>query len=268
MRRRIARKLKCVVVFGLRNWGYLVEGAFKDVDAVFTPSEFVTARYRRELGLESTPIPVPMEWEDVVAQQQERLFITTINPSPEKGLFLARLVEELGVKRPDIPVLVVESRGVGGQLIAAGRTAGFELSRHESLMLSQGVAKPRDIYAVTRVLLAPSLWEEPAGRVAAEAMVNGIPALVSDRGGLAEMVGEGGIVLPLPKEMTPYLRVVPTAAEVGEWLEWIERLVDDEESYTQWSEQSPRARGEVSSGAAQGIGRDIFCGGAAAVRRR
>ncbi len=89
-RRRIARKRRCVVVFGLRNWGYLVPGAFKDVDAVFTPSEFCTAKYRREVGLESTPIPVPMEWEDVVAQQQERLFITSINPSPEKGLFFLR----------------------------------------------------------------------------------------------------------------------------------------------------------------------------------
>ncbi len=145
------------------------------------------------------------------------------------------------MKRPDIPVLVVESRGIGGQLIAAGRTAGFELSRHESLMLSQGVAKPRDIYAVTRVLLVPSLLEETAGRVAAEAMVNGIPALVSDRGGLPETVGEGGIVLPLPKEMMPLSRVVATAQEVQEWLKWIERLVDDEESYAQWSEKALRA---------------------------
>ena len=68
--------------------------AFENVDAVFTPSEFVTAKYRKELGLESTAIPVPIEYDDVVAEKHERIFITAINPSPEKGLYF--LLERKG----------------------------------------------------------------------------------------------------------------------------------------------------------------------------
>jgi glycosyltransferase involved in cell wall biosynthesis len=51
------------------------------------------------------------------------------------------------------------------------------------------------IYAETRVLLVPSLWEETWGRVATEAQFSGIPVLASDAGGLPEAVGQGGILL-------------------------------------------------------------------------
>lgn len=47
-----------------------------------------------------------------------------------------------------------------------------------------------------RVVLMPSLWEESFGRVAAEAMANGIPVLSSDRGALPETVGAGRFVEP------------------------------------------------------------------------
>jgi glycosyltransferase involved in cell wall biosynthesis len=241
-RRRMAKERGCAVVFGLRNMAYMVEGAFRDVDAVFTASEFVTGRYRQTIGLQSTVVPVPIDWEDVVAEKRERVFITAINPSVEKGLFfLARLVEELGKRRPDIPVLVIESRGVGGQLIATGKAAGFDLVRHESVMVSPGVARPRDIFAVTRVLLVPSVWDEPFGRVAVEAMLNGIPAIVSDRGGLPEAVGDGGIMLPVPRWMTERTSEVPGAEAVEAWMKWIERLVDDERVYADWCARAEKA---------------------------
>jgi len=41
--------------------------------------------------------------------------------------------------------------------------------------------------------------------------------------------------------MTPLSRVAATAEQVQEWLKWIERLVDDEETYAQWSEKALRA---------------------------
>jgi glycosyltransferase involved in cell wall biosynthesis len=54
----------------------------------------------------------------------------------------------------------------------------------------------RPLYARARLLLAPSQWEEAWGRVATEAQVSGIPVLASNRGGLPEAVGNGGILLP------------------------------------------------------------------------
>ena len=47
-------------------------------------------------------------------------------------------------------------------------------------------------YASARVVVVPSLWYEPFGLVALEAMARGVPVIVSDRGGLPEVVGESG----------------------------------------------------------------------------
>lgn len=231
-RRKTLKAAGCKVIFGLRNHGYYKSGAFVDVDAIFTPSRFLTESYARKIGVTSTPLTVPLEMSDVVAASHERVFITAVNPDQPKGVyFLARLAEELSLSRPDIPWLVVESRGGGSELVTAGLQGGFDLRRHENLMLSPGVAKPRDIYAVTRVLLVPSVWEEPSGRVAAEALVNGIVPIVSDRGGLPETVGEGGIVLALPPGLTVETQTPVSAAAVEEWKQWVVQLVDDQAEY-------------------------------------
>jgi glycosyltransferase involved in cell wall biosynthesis len=53
----------------------------------------------------------------------------------------------------------------------------------------------RMIYGSCRILLAPSLWAEAYGRVATEAQFSGIPVIASNRGGLPEAVGPGGMVI-------------------------------------------------------------------------
>jgi glycosyltransferase involved in cell wall biosynthesis len=45
------------------------------------------------------------------------------------------------------------------------------------------------------MLVVPSLWPEPFGRVAVEGMAAGIPVIASPLGGLPEVVGEGGHIL-------------------------------------------------------------------------
>jgi glycosyltransferase involved in cell wall biosynthesis len=231
-----ARQATCAVVFGLRNLGYLKPGAFARVDAILTGSRFLSERYRQVIGVNSTPLPLPLEWDEVVAPPETRdpIFITFVNPSVEKGLmFYARLAEELCTRRKDIPLLVIESRGTSGLVAAAGLAGGFDLRRHENLMTAPAVATPRAIYAQARVLLAPSVWEEPAGRVAAEALVNGVPPIVSDRGGLAEVCGEGGFVLGLPDDLTLQTTKPVAAESVTAWLDLIVRLVDDEAFYAE-----------------------------------
>ncbi len=56
--------------------------------------------------------------------------------------------------------------------------------------------KLEEAYASARVLVVPSLWYEPFGLVAVEAMARGVPVIVSDRGGLPEIVGndQGGVL--------------------------------------------------------------------------
>lgn len=240
-----ARHQAVRIVFALRNEGYLNSGGrdlLHSMDGVLTPSRYLTDHYREKIGVESTPLPLPMELDDVLAPEHDPIFFTMINPSPEKGVMvMATLAEELSLQRPDIPLLIIESRGSAGKLVGAGLAGGFDLRRHENLMISPALAQPKEIYLATRALLAPSLWLEPAGRVAAEAMLNGIPPLVSDRGGLPETCNGAGFYLPIPPEITPAQRIPVPKSVVEPWLALIFRLEGDAEFYRAESQRAKDA---------------------------
>src|SRR5205814_42728 len=116
---------------------------------------------------------------------------------PAKGAMLfARLADMLGARRPDIPLLVVQSATGAGRL---NDIPGLEFGRYPQIMAAPATPRPADFFALTRILLVPSAVRESFGRVAAEALVNGIPPLVSDRGALPQTVRGAGRVLPLPE---------------------------------------------------------------------
>lgn len=238
-----AKRQGVKLVFALRNEGYV--GAtqfFQPMDAILTPSHYLTNLYHETTGIESTPLPTPIEVSDILAEERDPIFVTMINPSQEKGLMLvARLAEELSVRRPDIAMMFIESRASGGKLVQAGLAGGFDLRRHENLMLSPALAQPKEIYVPAKSLLVPSLWREASGRVVAEALINGVPPLVSDRGGLGESCNGAGFILSIPPEISRH-RPVPVDAEVVEpWIDLIVRLEDDADFYRQESERASEA---------------------------
>jgi len=171
----------------------------------------------------------------VIAPSEARAFLTFVHPAPHKGLLLfARLADMLGRKRPDVPILVVQSGQGGGSL---NRIPGIDFRKYPQIMAAPPTPTPADYFALTRILLVPSVWAEPFGRVAAEAMINGIPPLVSDRGSLPHVIGGdfstggGGRVLPIPEWMTFKSARVPSEAEVQPWFDAVCELWDDAALY-------------------------------------
>jgi glycosyltransferase involved in cell wall biosynthesis len=241
-RHQRARRKQARIAFCVFNLSYLQRGFFDRIDAVLTPSEFLAARYQREIGLVSTPLPTPLDLEDVLATDRDPIFVTMVNPSIEKGLFFfVTLAEELCKRYPEIAILAIESRGTAGMVVQAGLAGGFDLRRHEGMMIAGAVPKPRDIFTNTRVLLVPSVWEEPSGRVVAEALVNGVPPLVSDRGGLAESCNGAGFALPLPTDLTVATRQPVPASAVEPWIDTIARLAFDDHFYEESVTKTRRA---------------------------
>ena len=224
-----ARASGAVTMRTVRAYGYEHCAWFEYTDRVLTNSPHVTRHYREQIGLDSTPLPSPIVWSDVLGRADARRFVTFVNPSLHKGAALfARLADMLGRARPDIPILVVQS---GVAAVRLGAVEGLDLTRYPQIVVRPPISDARDLYGLTRLLLVPSVFHEPFGRVAAEAMINGIPSLVSDRGALPETVGDGGIVLPLPAWMEPGGRRVPDAEEVTPWFEAVTRLWDDTAEY-------------------------------------
>jgi len=230
-----ARSRGITTAYAVRGYGYYEPRYFDHVDHAFTCSQFLTDLYRDKVGLISTPIEPPIEWSAVVAPTDARAFVTFVHPAPHKGLWLfARLADMLGSRRPDIPILVVQSGQSGGSLNAI---PGIDFSRYPQIMAAPPVPQPADYFALTRVLLVPSVWEEPFGRVAAEAMINAIPAIVGNRGSLPQVVGGdfsaggGGRVLPIPDWMTFKTTRLPSEQEIEPWFDAVCALWDDPALY-------------------------------------
>lgn len=111
---------------------------------------------------------------------------------------IARLSEEKGVD-----VLVAAMRSVPGatlQIVGTGRDEGYirkliaELAEHESMQrieLRPSVESLADFYAGIDVLILPSRDHDPFGMVAAEAMMLGVPVIVTDACGIAGYLHAG-----------------------------------------------------------------------------
>jgi len=121
------------------------------------------------------------DWQQCGAREREHVLF--IKPQERKGfsifLEIARALPE-------------QQFVVAGKTSRAARALLKPLSNVETIEWSNEM---RDVYARTRILLGPSVWPEPFGRVFVEAASAGVPSIASNRGGIPEAVGSGGILI-------------------------------------------------------------------------
>ena len=82
----------------------------------------------------------------------------------------------------------------------------------------------KNIYKKTKLLLVPSTWPEPFGRVVLEAEINGVPVISSRVGGLPEAVGDGG-------------ETIIDNENPKKWVEQIKHVLD-EDNYLKYSKKA------------------------------
>lgn len=222
------------VAFYLANGNYQGAHWCRDVDLVLTDSRATAGLYFDRLGLTAMPVGKFIEADQVVATEHTCERLLFINPKLEKGagivVQLAMLLEQL---RPDIVIEVVESRGAWQQVLQQVTAAmGSQRDHLANVVTTTTTIDMRPVFGRARALLVPSLWWESGGRVAVEAMLNGIPAIVTDRGGLPEMIGDGGIRLrwPEPLHEAPYRRLLPNSLLMP-LVRQIEQLYDNASAY-------------------------------------
>lgn len=193
-------------------------GTEKDLaDIGLLSNSTFTARYLREaFGLDSCVMYNLFRAEAYCAAPSGE-YVTFVNPHPLKGVDLALSLAE---SCPHIPFLFV-----GSWLTVPEKKYLRRANAMSNITWTSSTSAMQDIYGRTRILIAPSCWDETWGRVVTEAQFSGIPVLASNRGGLPEAVGQGGMVLP--------------EADLQAWRTSLEAIWGD---IDRWNELSIRAR--------------------------
>lgn len=213
------------------------------VDACWVPSRFMQKRYRLAWPGHAAPTVVPTPLAPYLRaadlNRADRVFVTFINPEPAKGVAVAAgLLHRWLATRPQQPLLVVEGRSRADQWLQALRTRGLHAGQCAQAFVSPTREDLADVWASSRVLLMPSVVEEAAGRVALEAMLNGVVPVVSNRGALPETVGEPRWVQPLPPEIH-WRDTTPAGDEVcAAWDAAVSHWLDDEADWLRASRQA------------------------------
>ena len=164
-------------------------------------SNFTAVSFYSKFGLTAIVIP-PLVSHHMYCVESSRKCVLFVNPNQKKGLHIA---VALATARPDIDFLFQES-WILSEL--ERRALTLSISGLKNVRLCESTADMRGVYRQTRVVLAPSQWNEAWGRVATEAHISGIPVIGSDRGGLPESIGDGGIIVPFDSPISTWLEAL------------------------------------------------------------
>lgn len=181
----------------------------KNTDLIFTNSYFMQKELKRIMDVSSQVIYPFIDIEkyktDVVFDEQK--YITFINLNFHKGGDIALKIAKA---LPKQKFLFIEGNNPDKKLI-------LKIAKLKNIKNVKWVKNMKEIYKLTRLLLMPSVWDEPFGRLPIEAGINGIPVIASSRGGLPESVGDGGIL-------------IKNLFDIDEWLKAIKKL-DNKDEY-------------------------------------
>jgi glycosyltransferase involved in cell wall biosynthesis len=216
----------------------------RDVDWMFTDTRATAQMYLKREGYRMLPVGSFVNPEDVRAEACQRENLLFINPIPGKGgVLVAQIALWLAQQRPDIKLEVVDSRKTWQQLLVqVSEALGARCNALENVRVTSNTVDMRPVYGRARLLLVPSIWWESGPRVIVEALINGIPVIGSDSGGIPEVLGSGGEIISIPEHyrQAPYTRLLSRDV-VEAFAARICRYWDDEQFYQKASEQALEA---------------------------
>ena len=193
------------------------ERVFDGAAAVVVNSEFLRQRLLVRTGVRATIVHPAFDPDEILVPGHDAAaapYVTGVCGHPHKG---AAIFHALALALPDVPFLVA----------GPVHHAWAERFRACPNLRHVPFSPPREVLAASRVVLVPSQWAEPFGRIAVEAMANGIPVLASRTGGLAEIVGDSALG-------------VARFRDAGVWRRRLERLLRDPAAFRAQAEEGRR----------------------------
>ncbi len=164
---------KCIIQY---------KNAIENADLVVANSEFTANKLKEMFGASPEIIYPPIKLDNYRVEYNPEGKITMVNPRTK-------------YKGADIFLDIAEQLTDEEFLIAGSTNDSSIKQRIKNLDNVEYMGWQEDmskVYQQAKLVVVPTRIQEAFGRVAAEAMVSGIPCVVSDRGGLPEVVGKSG----------------------------------------------------------------------------
>lgn len=157
--------------------------ALCEADRLVVNSHYLRQRLKECSGHEADVIYPAFDLQEIRLRQPSHDtdgYVTGICGYPHKG---AKIFLELARRFPRERFL----------LVGAIQADYFPAFQQQSNITLLPFSPPREFLARAKIVLVPSQWDEPFGRIAVETMANAIPTLVSHQAGLAEIVGDSSL---------------------------------------------------------------------------
>jgi glycosyltransferase involved in cell wall biosynthesis len=152
-------------------------------DLLVANSECTAGKYEREWGVSVEVVYPFVDVSDFKIETTGEK-ILHVTPTLNKGIDITLDVAD---RLPDEEFLVV------GREPSAD--IGERIRNSPNVEYRGYVDNMQDVYRETKLVLMPSRWEEPFGRVPLESGISGIPVLCSGSGGLGEAVGDDDLIV-------------------------------------------------------------------------
>ncbi|MCX5751751.1 MAG: glycosyltransferase family 4 protein [Candidatus Saganbacteria bacterium] len=152
--------------------------------------KFLQRKLREDYGQASINLPPQINSHRFRPHNRRREFISTVCRSlSHKGFILFINIAKNMPKRKFLLIAKAEAAVL------------LKENNIHNVKIVWPVKDMSNVYDKTRVLLVPSLWEEPFGRVITEAMACGIPVIANDVGGIREALNSAGFLVKISEDL-------------------------------------------------------------------
>jgi len=174
----------------------------KYIDVVTSPSEFTLSKFKEKRYFEkisTTIIPNAIQLDLEITKRLITEKKSKIQHNKTIFLFVGSIIEKKGIFHLVESFCRQYKNDTNISLHIAGE--GAEVPRllnaiegHSNIVYHGSLEKSdlESLYQRSDFLVVPSMWEEPFGRVIIEAAANALPVIVSNQGGMPEIVNQLG----------------------------------------------------------------------------
>lgn len=206
--------LNAFLTRGLQSWwGRRMLARLKESTVVIANSKYTQSALQKK-GVTSTYIPPPVVSSSLSALQPNfdgPVIFLSATMSTHKG---APLLIEIARRLPHVKFIAT-----GADIEGLARKLPANVTWHA------WVDDTDRLISTASLVIVPSQWPEPFGRVVVEAHRHAVPVIASRSGGLPEVVGDGGITIE------PY-------NDVDRWVQCIESCRTDSDLYSTLSRKA------------------------------